>query len=124
MKPISTTKAPAAIGPYSQAILAGNFLFTSGQIPLDAEGKVVSGGIKEQTRQVLENLTQILKAADFLLSDVAKTTLYLRDMSDFETVNEVYASYFSAHKPARTTVEVSRLPKGVLIEIDWIAVKG
>ncbi|MBE3554464.1 MAG: RidA family protein [Thermicanus sp.] len=123
MEIISTEAAPKAIGPYSQAVLVGETLFTSGQIPLNENGEIVQGGIEAQTRQVLENLTVILKAAGFTLENVVKTTLYLKNMEDFGKVNQVYASYFSEHKPARTTIEVSRLPKDALIEIDLIATK-
>ncbi|CCQ98199.1 aminoacrylate/iminopropionate hydrolase/deaminase [[Clostridium] ultunense Esp] len=123
MEIIFTDAAPKAIGPYSQAVLAEGMLFTSGQIPLNEKGEIVQGGIEAQTRQVLENLTAILKAAGFSLENVVKTTLYLKNMEDFGKVNQVYASYFSEHKPARTTIEVSRLPKDALIEIDLIATK-
>jgi len=118
---IFTENAPKAIGPYSQAIRVGNLLFTSGQIPLDPSGQLVSGGIREQTHQVLRNLQAVLQAAGAGFGDVVKATVFIKDMNQFGEVNEIYASYFGDHKPARTTVEVSRLPKDVLIEIELIA---
>jgi len=122
MKQISTNHAPAAIGPYSQAVQWGDLLFTSGQIPLTAEGELVSGGIEDQTHQVFRNLSAILQEAGASFDDVIKTTVFIKDMSQFGIVNEIYASYFSGdHKPARATVEVSRLPKDVLIEIELVA---
>jgi len=121
---ISTVHAPAAIGPYSQAVLAGNTLYCSGQIPLIPEtGEMIDGGIEEQTVQVLENLRQVLAAAEFTFSMVAKTTIYLQDLGHFSVVNEIYGKYFSATAPARATVQVAALPKGALIEIDAVAVK-
>lgn len=121
---IETTAAPAAIGPYSQAIQAGNLLFLSGQIPLDpATGEVVAGGIEAQTRQVMSNLQAVLKAAGFDVADLVKTTIYLTDLGNFATVNGLYGDYFGATPPARATVQVSALPKGVMVEIDGIAVK-
>ena len=120
MKIISTKDAPAAIGPYSQAVRAGNLLFTSGQIALDANGQLVAGGIEEQTHQVFRNLQAILREAGASLNDVVKATVFLKDMNQFGIVNEIYASYFGEHKPARSTVEVSRLPKDVLVEIELI----
>lgn len=120
---ISTDKAPAAIGPYSQAIAANGFVFVSGQIPLDPEtGQLVSGGIKEQTARAMENLRAVLEAAGSSLEGVVKTTIYLTDMSSFPVVNEVYGGHFASAPPARATIEVSRLPKDVLVEIDAIAV--
>ncbi|QAY67463.1 RidA family protein [Paenibacillus protaetiae] len=119
--PVSTDKAPAAIGPYSQAIQLGGLLFTSGQIPLDASGQLVEGGIEEQTHQVFRNLKEVLAAAGAAFSDVVKATVFLKDMSHFATVNEIYASYFGDHKPARSAVEVARLPKDVFVEIELIA---
>lgn len=118
---IATEGAPQAIGPYSQAIRAGGVLYTSGQIPLDLNGEVVAGGIEAQTEQVFKNLKAILVAAGTDLSHVVKATVYLQDMSQFSQVNTIYAKYFGDHKPARSTVEVSRLPKDVLVEIDLIA---
>lgn len=120
---IATEEAPAAIGPYSQAVQAGGFLYTSGQIPLDLEGNVVSGGIEEQTHQVFKNLQAVLKAAGAQLNDVIKATVYIKDMNQFAKVNEIYGTYFGDHKPARSTVEVARLPKDVLVEIELIAMK-
>jgi 2-iminobutanoate/2-iminopropanoate deaminase len=118
---ISTSKAPAAIGPYSQAVKAGGFVFTSGQIPLNFDGELIKGGIKEQTKQVLENIKAVLSAADLTTDDVIKTTVYLSDMENFAAMNEVYAEYFP-NKPARSTVQVSRLPKDVLVEIEATAI--
>ena len=124
MKPtiISTNQAPAAIGPYSQAIQVGSLLFTSGQIPLTAEGGFVNGGIEEQTHQVFHNLQAILKEANVGLENVVKTTVFLQDMGEFAKVNEIYASYFGEHKPARSTVEVAKLPRDAKVEIELIAV--
>ena len=120
-QPITTDKAPAAIGPYSQAVKLGNLLFTSGQIPLDAEGNLVEGGVREQTHQVFRNLQAVLAEAGATFSDVAKATVFIKDMNQFATINEIYASYFGDHKPARSTVEVARLPKDVFVEIELIA---
>ena len=122
---IATTNAPGAIGPYSQAVkTAGGMLFVSGQIPLvPATGAVVEGGIVEQTTQVLENLKAIITAAGYTLSDVVKTTVYITNMGDFGKVNEIYGKYFTENCPARVCVEVSKLPKDVLVEIDVIASK-
>jgi len=121
-KAIKTDDAPAAIGPYSQAIQAGNLLFVSGQIPLDPKtGLVIDGGIAEQTRQVLKNLVAVLHAAGSSTDHVLKTTIYLKDMGEFQIVNGIYAELFNSPYPARATVEVSRLPKDVLVEIDCIA---
>ncbi|MFF2484431.1 RidA family protein [Paenibacillus sp. NPDC058071] len=118
---VSTDKAPAAIGPYSQAIKLGNLLFTSGQIPLDASGQLVEGGIEEQTHQVFRNLQAVLAEAGASFQDVVKATVFLKDMNQFATINGIYASYFGDHKPARSAVEVARLPKDVLVEIEVIA---
>ncbi|MEM7013406.1 MAG: RidA family protein [Verrucomicrobiota bacterium] len=121
-QPIKTDAAPAAIGPYSQAINANGTLYVSGQIPLDPEtGEIVAGGLPAQTTRVLENLKAILKAAGSDLSQVVKVTIYLTDMQQFATVNEIYGSYFSEPFPARACVEVSALPKGVEVEMDAIA---
>ncbi|AFK22363.1 RidA family protein [Pyrococcus sp. ST04] len=121
---IYTEKAPKPIGPYSQAIKAGNFLFIAGQIPIDPEtGELVKGDIKEQTRRVLENIKAILEAAGYSLEDVVKVTVYLKNMDDFAAMNEVYSEYFGESKPARAAIEVSRLPKDVLVEIEAIAYK-
>jgi 2-iminobutanoate/2-iminopropanoate deaminase len=122
---VSTQAAPAAIGPYSQAIRAGDFLFVSGQIPLDpATGALVDGDVRAQTRRVLENVSAIVAAAGATLGRVVKTTVYLVDMSDFAAMNEVYAGFFQAPAPARATVQVGRLPKDVRIEIDAVAHLG
>jgi len=119
---ISTPGAPAAIGPYSQAIKAGNLLFLSGQIPLDpATGQLVSGGIEPQTRQVFTNIGEILKAAGASFDHVVSATVYVADMNDFARINDIYATYFSAPAPARATVQVARLPKDALVEIQVIA---
>ncbi|GAA3411766.1 RidA family protein [Paenibacillus hodogayensis] len=120
---VSTAKAPAAIGPYSQAVAFGNLVFTSGQIPLNEQGELVQGGIEEQTHQVFRNLSAVLEQAGASLSDVLKATVFIKDMNQFATVNQIYASYFGDHKPARSTVEVARLPKDVLVEIELIAAK-
>ncbi len=121
MKSISTNNSPQAIGPYSQGMIASPFLFISGQIPLTPEGILVEGGIKEQTEQVMKNLYGILSSQGLDFNNVAKTTIFLGDMNDFATVNEIYESYMKEHKPARSTVEVSKLPKNVKIEIEAIA---
>jgi len=121
MQVIATDKAPAAIGPYSQAIKLGGLLFTSGQIPLDAAGQLVDGGIEEQTHQVFRNLEAVLSAAGATFQDVVKATVFMKDMNQFATVNGIYSSYFGEHKPARSAVEVARLPKDVLVEIEVIA---
>jgi 2-iminobutanoate/2-iminopropanoate deaminase len=122
---VSTQAAPAAIGPYSQAIRAGDFLFVSGQIPLDpATGTLVDGDVRTQTRRVLENLSAIVAAGGASLDRVVKTTVYLVDMNDFPAMNEVYATFFTAPAPARATVQVGRLPKDVRVEIDAIVFLG
>ncbi|MDU5325021.1 RidA family protein [Campylobacter ureolyticus] len=121
MKVIKTLEAPAAIGPYSQAIKANGFLFVSGQIPLTPNGELAGDDIKTQTKQVLKNLKAILKEADLSLKDTVKTTIFLKSMDDFSIVNEIYAQAFGEHKPARSTIEISKLPKDVLIEIELIA---
>lgn len=119
---ISTPSAPAAIGPYSQAIKSGSLLFLSGQIPLDpATGNLVAGGIEEQTRQVFTNIGAILEAAGLSFDAVVSATVYVMDMNDFATVNEIYATYFSSPAPARATVQVARLPKDARVEIQVIA---
>jgi 2-iminobutanoate/2-iminopropanoate deaminase len=119
---IATDKAPAAIGPYSQAIQAGSLLFCSGQIPLDPlTGEIVAGGIREQAEQVMNNIAAVLSAAGVSFEDVIKTTIYLVDMKDFAVVNEVYGSCFPGHKPARSTVAVQGLPRGVQLEIEIVA---
>ncbi len=121
MEIVTTTNAPAAIGPYSQAIKANGLVFCSGQIPLKADGTLVAGGIVEQTEQVLTNLKAVLEAAGSGLDKVVKTTVFLANMADFAAMNEVYGRYFVKNKPARATVQVARLPKDVLVEIDCIA---
>ena len=119
---ISTSEAPAAIGPYSQAIKVGDFLYCSGQIPLDpTTGTITEGGITAQTHQVLQNLGAVLRAAGASYDRVVKTTVYLADMGDFAEVNEVYAGYFSAPAPARATIQAAALPKNVRVEIDVVA---
>jgi len=124
-EPIRTERAPAAIGPYSQAVKAGGFLFISGQIPLDpATGEVVQGETAAQADRVLQNIRGILDDSGATLQDVVKTTIFLVDMNDFAAVNEVYGRYFATEPPARTTVQVSRLPKDVRIEIEAIAHLG
>jgi 2-iminobutanoate/2-iminopropanoate deaminase len=122
MESIQTDRAPQAIGPYSQAIKANGFIFASGQIPLDpATMRIVEGGIQEQTGRVLENLKAVLEAAGSSLDRVVKTTVYLADMNEFAAMNEIYAKYFDATKPARATVQVARLPRDVKVEIDLVA---
>ena len=122
--PISTTKAPAAIGPYSQAIEAGGMVFVSGQLPIDpTTGEFAEGGVKELTRQSLTNMQNILAEVGLTLDNVVKTTVFLADMSDFAAMNEVYAEFFSAPYPARSAVAVKTLPKGALVEIECIAAK-
>ena len=122
MKAISTTKAPAAIGPYSQAIKVGNLVYTSGQIPIDpATDNFVEGGIKEQTRQSLTNVQAILKEAGLTMENVVKTTVFMADMNDFADMNAVYAEFFAEPYPARSAVAVKTLPKGALVEIEVVA---
>ena len=120
---IQTPNAPAAIGPYSQGIVANGLLFTAGQIALDpATGEIVSGGVREQTVRVMQNLSAVLASAGAGWRDVVKTTVYLQDMNDFPVVNELYATALGDARPARSTVQVSALPRGVLVEIDAVAV--
>ena len=122
MTAVSSADAPKAIGPYSQGIRVGPFLFLSGQVGLDpATGQMVDGDVAAQTRRVLENLAAVLKSAGLSLADVARTTIYLADMNDFARVNEVYGSYFSEPYPARATVQVARLPRDARVEIDAVA---
>lgn len=122
-KIVSTTEAPAAVGPYSQAVRVGPMLFTAGQIPLDPKsGQIVSENVAEQTRRVLDNLTAVLKAEGMDFSNIVKTTVFMTNLGDFQTMNEVYASYFKDQPPARSTVQVSALPKGAQVEIELIAV--
>lgn len=123
MKIVETKKAPPALGPYSQAIDLGNLIFTSGQIPMTSDGEVVSTNIEEQTHQVMSNLSAVLIAAGSSLDQVIKCTLFIKDMEQFSRINEVYAQYFQNHRPARSCVEVARLPKDVMIEIEAIAIK-
>lgn len=122
---ISTDKAPAAIGPYSQAIEVNNMVFTSGVIPINpATGELVTGTIEEQAEQAIGNLAALLKESGVAMENVVKTTVFIKDMNDFAKVNEVYAKYFTSQFPARSCVEVARLPKDVLIEIEAIGIKG
>lgn len=122
MQLIHTDHAPKAIGPYSQAIIANGLLYTSGQIPLTVEGNIVEGGIEEQTKQVFANLKAVLEEAGTDLSKVIKTTVFLKDLTTFVDFNTIYEEFFNGHKPARSCVEVARLPKDVLVEIECIAV--
>lgn len=121
MKVVHTNDAPAAIGPYSQGIVVNNLFYSSGQIPLTADGEMVTGNVQEQTHQVFKNLKAVLKEAGASLETVVKTTVFIKNMDDFASINEVYGEYFSAHKPARSTVEVARLPKDALVEIEVVA---
>lgn len=119
---IQTSNAPAAIGPYSQAVRTGNILFVSGQIPLDAtSGQLVSGTIGEETHQVMKNIQAILTAAGLSFEHIVKTSIFIKDMNDFAAINEVYSDYFSGNFPARETIEVARLPKDARVEISVIA---
>ncbi|MCM3603650.1 RidA family protein [Robertmurraya korlensis] len=121
MKVVQTNEAPAAIGPYSQGIVVNNMFYSSGQIPLTADGDLLQGDVKEQTHQVFKNLQAVLKEAGATLETVVKATVFIKNMDEFAAVNEVYGEYFSVHKPARSCVEVARLPKDVLVEIEVIA---
>lgn len=122
---ISTDKSPAAIGPYSQAVEVNGMIYSSGMIPvIPATGQIVDGGVKEQTKQVFDNLKALLGAAGSDLDRVIKTTVFIKDMNDFGAINEVYATYFDGDYPARSCVEVARLPKDVLIEVEVIALKN
>jgi 2-iminobutanoate/2-iminopropanoate deaminase len=124
-KIISTTDAPAAVGPYSQAVRVGSTIYCAGQIPLDPKsGQIVAGGIDAQTQRVMENITAVLKAEGLTFENIVKTTIFLMDMADFQTVNEIYGSYFNQQPPARSTVQVAGLPKGARIEIEVLAVAG
>jgi 2-iminobutanoate/2-iminopropanoate deaminase len=123
-KVVSTANAPQAIGPYSQAITLGDMVFCSGQIPLTPQGKIVEGDIAAQTRQVLSNLQAVLAAAGSSLAQVVKTTVFLADMGDFAAMNQVYAEFFSSTPPARSTVQVARLPRDARVEIEAVAVKS
>jgi 2-iminobutanoate/2-iminopropanoate deaminase len=120
---IATDQAPAPSGAYTQALVAGPFVFVSGQIPLDAKGQMVQGDIVVQTCQVLQNLKAILAAADLTLKDVVKTTVYLADLADFQEFNRAYAEFFPQHPPARTTIQAAGLPRGAALEMDAIALK-
>lgn len=124
MKYIATDKAPQAIGPYAQAVQVNGFIYTSGQIPVTADGEFVGGSIENQTHQVFENLKAVLETANSSLDQVVKTTVFLSDMEDFVAMNAVYAEHFGTHKPARSTVQVARLPKDVDIEMEVIALAG
>jgi len=122
---IKTENAPGAIGPYSQAVSAGGFIFASGQIPLDPKtGSMVAGGVAEQTEQVMRNLSAVLEAAGTTLAQVVKTTVFLADMNDFAAMNEVYGRYFQENPPARATVQAARLPRDARVEIEVIALAG
>jgi 2-iminobutanoate/2-iminopropanoate deaminase len=121
LKKVETSQAPQAIGPYSQAMVAGDLVFTSGQIPLTPEGEIVEADIVKQTLQVFANIRAVLQAAGSDLDQVIKTTVFIKDMNQFQQINEIYAEYFTDHKPARSCVEVARLPKNVLIEMEAIA---
>jgi len=121
MKIVQTSGAPAAIGPYSQGIIVNNMFYSSGQIPLTAEGELVQGDVQEQTHQVFKNLAAVLKEANASFETVVKATVFIKNMDDFAAINEVYGQYFNIHKPARSCVEVARLPKDVLVEIEVIA---
>ena len=121
MRVVSTNQAPAAIGPYSQGIIVNNLFYSSGQIPLTAEGEIVSEDVVEQTHQVFKNLRAVLEAAGASFETVVKATVFIKNMDDFATINKVYAEYFADHKPARSCVEVARLPKDVHLEIEVIA---
>lgn len=122
---ISTERAPQAIGPYSQAVVAGGFVFASGQIPIDpATGQFVEGGIVEQTEQVLRNVSNLLEAAGTSLARVVKTTVFLADMDDFAAMNETYARFFGENPPARSTVQAARLPRAARVEIEVVALAG
>ena len=120
---ISTSNAPAAVGPYSQAVRIGDLVYSAGQIPLNPEtGKLVEGGIEAQTRQVMQNLIAVLEAAETSLANVVKTTIYVTDLGDFATLNQVYGGYFDSNPPARSTVQVAALPLGANVEIEVVAV--
>jgi len=121
MNYVQTANAPQAIGPYSQGIIVNNMFYSSGQIPLTPDGLLIEGGIKEQAEQVFKNLQAVLEAAGASFESVVKATVFIKDMNDFAELNEVYGTYFSSHKPARSCVEVARLPKDVLVEIEVIA---
>jgi 2-iminobutanoate/2-iminopropanoate deaminase len=121
MRVVSTNQAPAAIGPYSQGIIVNNLFYSSGQIPLTAEGTMIEGDVTAQTHQVFQNLQAVLEEAGASLETVVKATVFIKDMNDFGAINEVYGEYFQTHKPARSCVEVARLPKDAEVEIEVIA---
>lgn len=121
MKKVFTKNAPEAIGPYSQGIIVNNLFYSSGQIPLQADGELLEGNVQEQTHQVFKNLQAVLAEAGASLDTVVKATVFIKNMDEFPLINEVYGEYFSEHQPARSCVEVARLPKDVLIEIEVIA---
>jgi 2-iminobutanoate/2-iminopropanoate deaminase len=121
MRVVSTNQAPAAIGPYSQGIIVNNLFYSSGQIPLTAEGTMIEGDVAAQTHQVFQNLQAVLEEAGASLETVVKATVFIKDMNDFGAINEVYGEYFHTHKPARSCVEVARLPKDALVELEVIA---
>ncbi|QYA42329.1 RidA family protein [Macrococcoides bohemicum] len=123
MKSIFLKNAPAAIGPYSHAVVVNNMVYTSGQIPLTIDGEVIGDDVAEQTKQVLENLSAVLEESGSNLNSVVKTMIFISDMNDFPIINEVYGEYFNEHLPARSCVEVSRLPKDVKVEIEAVALK-
>jgi 2-iminobutanoate/2-iminopropanoate deaminase len=121
-KIVKTDKAPAAIGPYSQAVIANGFLFASGQIPIDPQtNEIIEGGIKEQTEQVLKNITALLQSIELGLDRIVKTTVFLADMNDFTQMNEIYSKYFKTDPPARSTIQAARLPRDVRVEIEIVA---
>jgi 2-iminobutanoate/2-iminopropanoate deaminase len=123
--PVSTEHAPGAIGPYSQAMIAGDLVFCSGQLPMDpSSGQLISGSIEDQTRRVLDNLSAVLQAAGSSLKLVVKTTIFLADMNDFAAVNATYAEYFDQEPPARSTIQAARLPRDARVEIEAIALRG
>ncbi len=121
MEQIKTDKAPQAIGPYSQGIRTGGFIFTSGQIPVDPASGEIAQGIEQQTRRAIENVKAVIEAAGADLTDVVKTTVFIKDMNDFAQINEIYSGYFTQPYPARSCVEAARLPKDVLIEVEAVA---
>jgi 2-iminobutanoate/2-iminopropanoate deaminase len=123
MKTVNTPKAPAALGPYSQAIVTGNMIFTSGQLGINPESGVLEENIAGQAKRCLNNIQEVLSTAGFEKTNVVKTTIFLKNLEDFDTVNKIYSDFFGDHKPARTTVEVAALPKNALIEVDVVGVK-
>ena len=123
MKTVNTPKAPAALGPYSQAIVTGNMIFTSGQLGINPESGVLEENIAGQAKRCLNNIREVLSTAGFEKTNVVKTTIFLKNLADFDTVNKIYSDFFGDHKPARTTVEVAALPKNALIEVDVVGVK-